>query len=89
MKLSCEFATPWPAVLVEMRDFIDMARLFHVGRYKALAVRVVISKSVPAECLNQSAFQAFRTAIIATPGIKAEFAAAEHPAHRVDIEIQR
>ena len=89
MKLSNKFVAPWPTVLVEIQDFVDMVRLLYGGNYTALAVRIVISKTAPAEWLNLPAFQQFRAVIEATPGIQVEFTAAETSAHRVDIEIQR
>ena len=88
MNLSREFAAPWPAVLVEMKDFVDLARLF-VGDDKVLFVRVVVSKTTPAEWLYLPSFQEFRATIEAIPRVKTLFIPDERTCHRIDIEIQR
>ncbi len=90
--LSREFAAPWPAVLVEMKDFVDLARLATGGAYTAMAVKVNIAKTVPAEWLAPSAhspFGQFRALLDALPRCRVGYAAVELPAHRIDIEIQR
>jgi hypothetical protein len=92
MNLSREFAAPWPAVLVEMKDFIDLARLSTGGAYPAMAVTISIAKSVPPEELARlpsSPFGQFRAILEALPRCRVEYAAIDRPAHRVDIDIQR
>jgi hypothetical protein len=90
--MSRDFVATWPAVLAEMKDFVGLARLATGGDYREMAVRVVISKKVSAERLDSSLsspFGQFRAALEALPRCRVEFAAADSPAHRVDIEIQR
>jgi hypothetical protein len=92
LRLHREFAAPWPAVLVEMKDFVDLARLAAGGAYSAMRVSVAIAKTVPAEALDSSPlspFGQFRAILAALPRCRVEYTAAEHPAHRVDIEMQR
>lgn len=92
LRLYREFAAPWPAVLVEMKDFIDLARLSTGGAYESMAVKIGVAKSVPAELLDPSPaspFGQFRAILSAFPRCRVEYAAVEPPAHRVHIEIQR
>jgi hypothetical protein len=90
--ISRDFVATWPAVLAEMKDFVALTRLATGGDYREMSVRVVISKKVSAERLDSSLsspFGQFRTMLEALPRCRVEFAAADCPAHSVDVEIQR
>lgn len=92
LRLSREFTAPWPAILVEMKDFIDLARLSTGGDYLSMTVKVNIAKTVPAESLTPSAvspFGQFRVILGGLPRCRVGYVAVEHSAHRVDIEIER
>jgi hypothetical protein len=92
MKLSRDFASPWPLVLAEMKDFVDLARLATGGDYREMAVKVAVSRKVPAERLYpspSSPFGRFRAALEALPRCEVAYTAADRPAHRVIVEIQR
>jgi hypothetical protein len=92
IQLSREFDTAWPAVLVEIKDFIDLARLSCAGDYAEMKVNIVIAKTIPAEWLNSSPvspFGQFRAMLDTLPRCRVGYSAAEQPAHRVDIAIQR
>jgi hypothetical protein len=93
LRLYREFDAPWPAVLVEIKDFIDLARLSTGGAYQAMAVKVELAKSlVSAESLAArpaSPFGQFRAILASLPRCQLDYAATERSAHRVHIEILR
>ncbi len=93
MKLNREFASPWPAVLVEMRDFVELARLATGGDYRQLRVSVKISKTVPLASLTSPPVGQFRQWLEGIPRCpkpqQGFFATHGQPFHRIDIEIER
>lgn len=93
MKLNRQFASPWPAVLVEMKDFVGLARLALGGGYRQIRVRVSISRSVPVESLASPPVEQFRLWLESIPRCQRPaggfFAIHDQPLHRIDIEIER
>lgn len=92
MKLSRQFDSPWPVVLVEMKDFVELTRLTLGGGYQSMQVRVWISRAVPIEALQIDAIRQFRDWLEKIPRCprpdKGFFIAHESPFHRIDIEVK-
>jgi hypothetical protein len=83
------FATPWPEVLVEMKDFVDLWFLAMAKRRQASAVRVFISKPLVARSKLQPHMQAFKASLTNIPGCRLEIKGTDEPAHRIEIEYRR
>ena len=81
------FLTPWPAVLVEMKDYIDLCFLAR-GRPPA-AITVFISKALVKKAELQPHVREFRTSLAANPSCKVQLKGTEQAAHRVEIEYRR
>ena len=93
MKLNRQFASPWPAVLVEMKDFVELARLAVGGGYRQMRVSVKISRAVPVESLASPPVEQFRQWLESIPRCPRPaggfFATHAQTFHRIDIEIER
>ncbi len=93
MKLNRQFASPWPAVLVEMKDFVELARLAVGGGYRQMEVNVKISKSVPVESLTSQPVGQFRQWLETIPRCQRPargfFSTHSQLFHRIDITIER
>ncbi|MFM8332599.1 MAG: hypothetical protein ACKN9T_12995 [Candidatus Methylumidiphilus sp.] len=89
--LSREFSAPWPAVLVEMKDFADLARLSEGRDCKAMRIAVTFSKNVPPQAFAPAAypFAEFKASLAALSPDPPVVLFHEHSFHRVDIKIQR
>lgn len=83
------FAAPWPEVLVEMKDFVDLWFLAMGKKHQATAVRVFISKPLVAQTKLQPHMQAFKASLASIPGCRLEIKGTEEPAHRIEIEYRR
>ena len=82
------FLAPWPRVLVEMKDFIDLWFLARGTRQQAEAVRVFISKALVSEAKLQPHAREFKASISRIP-CRIELKGTEQAAHRIEIEYRR
>ena len=82
------FLAPWPGVLTEMKDFIDLWFLALGGRRQAQAVRVFVSRALVAQAQLQPHAREFKAAIARVP-CRIELKATEQPAHRIEIDYRR
>jgi len=93
MKMNRQFASPWPAVLVEMKDFVELARLATGGGYRQMRVSVKIASAVPLASLNSPPVEQFRRWLEGIPRCPRppQGFFSTHPLlfHRIDIEIER
>ena len=92
MKLNRQFASPWPAVLAEMKDFVELGRLFAGGGYRQMRVSVKIAQSVPVESLRSEPVEQFRQWLEAIPRCprptQGFFTTHAQAFHRIDLEIE-
>ncbi len=82
------FAAPWPGVLVEMKDFIDLWFLAASRTHRPAALRVFISKTLVSRARLQPHARAFRTAVSRIP-CPIELKGTDEPAHRIEIDYRR
>ena len=82
------FAAPWPGVLMEMKDFIDLWFLAKSGKRQAAAMRIFISRSLVSEARLQPHAREFKAAVSRIP-CRIELKGTEEPAHRIEIEYRR
>ena len=83
------FVAPWPTVLVEMKDFVDVWFLALGNRRHAATVRVFISKTLVSQAKLQPHVREFRASIARIPNCRIELKGTEHAAHRIEIEYRR
>lgn len=83
------FAAPWPEVLVEMKDFVDLWFLAMGRKRQATAVRVFVSKPLVAQSKLQPYMQAFKASLANIPGCRLEIKGTDESAHRIEIEYRR
>ena len=90
MKTESEtFAAPWPAVLSEMKDFLDLWFLVRAKAKPPSAVRIFISKVLVAQSELQPHVRRFRASLNAIPDCRIELKATGEAMHRIDIEYGR
>lgn len=83
------FLAPWPGVLAEMKDFVDLWFLaVGTGRQPA-TVRIYISKTLVAQAQLQPHVREFRASIARIPNCRIELKGTEQAAHKIEIEYRR
>jgi hypothetical protein len=82
------FVAPWPAVLAEIKDYLDLWFLAGGGRREAAALRVFISRPLVARANVQPHAREFKTAISRLAG-RVELRGTDERAHRIEIEYRR
>ena len=82
------FAQSWPAVLREMKDYIDLWFLARSGERQAAALRIFISKALVAQAGLQPHAREFKAALARAP-CPVELKGTEEPAHRIEIDYRR
>jgi hypothetical protein len=83
------FVAPWPGVLIEMKDFLDLWFLALGKKRQATAVRVYISKVLVGESRLQPHVREFKDSIARIPDCVVELKGTEIAAHRIEIEYRR
>jgi hypothetical protein len=83
------FAAPWPGVLAEMKDFVDLWFLAGGARREATAVRVFISKALVQQSRLQPHVRELRDALARIPNCRVELKSTELAAHQIEIEYRR
>ena len=83
------FMAPWPGVLVEMKDFVDLCFLAAGRKRQAATVRVFISRTLVSQAQLQPHVREFRAAIARIPDCCIELKGTGQAAHRIEIEYRR
>jgi hypothetical protein len=83
------FLTPWPGVLVEMKDYIDLWFLAKGKKRQAATLRIFISKTLVSQANLQPHVRAFRASIARIPDCRIELKGTEQAAHKIEIETRR
>ena len=83
------FVAPWPGVLVEMKDYLDLTFLASGKDLPRTTVRIFISKALVPQTRLQPHMRAFRASIARIPDCRIELRGTEDAAHRIEIEYQR
>ena len=82
------FRAPWPAVLVQMKDFVDLWFLAQGRRERPATLRVFISKTLVSPAQLQPHVREFRKSIARIPNCRVEFKGTEQAAHKIEIEYR-
>ena len=80
------FRAPWPAVLVEMKDFVDLWFLAQGRRERAATLKVFISKALVSQAQLQPHVREFRKSIARIPNCRVELKATDQAVHKIEIE---
>jgi hypothetical protein len=80
------FLAPWPGVLVEMKDFVDLWFLARGSRPQPATVKIFISKALVSQARLQPHAREFKAAISRIPNCRIELKATEQAAHKIEIE---
>ena len=83
------FLAPWPGVLVEMKDYVDLWFLTMGTKRQAATVRIFISKTMVSQAELQPHIREFRASISRIPNCRIELKGTEHAAHKIEIEYRR
>ncbi|MBC7804107.1 MAG: hypothetical protein H7Y16_09555 [Candidatus Parcubacteria bacterium] len=83
------FLAPWPGVLAEMRDFLDLWFLAMGRKRQAKAVRIFISRTLVPEAKLQPHVREFRASIARIPNCRVELKGTDQAAHKIEIEYGR
>jgi hypothetical protein len=83
------FLAPWPGVLVEMKDFVDLSFLAMGQNRQAATVRIFISKTLVSQAKLQPHVREFRASISRIPNCRIELKGTEQAAHKIEIEYRR
>ncbi len=83
------FSAPWPGVLVEMKDFVDLWFLALGARREATAVRIFISKALVPQARLQPHVRDFRASLARIPNCRIELKGTEQAEHMIEIEYRR
>jgi len=82
------FRAPWPAVLVEMKDFVDLWFLAQGRRERAATLKVFISKTLVSQAQLQPHVREFRKSIARIPNCRVELKATDQAVHKIEIEYR-
>ena len=82
------FRAPWPAVLVEMKDFVDLWFLAQGRRERAATLKVFISKTLVSRAQLQPHVREFRKSIARIPNCRVELKATDQAVHKIEIEYR-
>ena len=83
------FVAPWPGVLAEMKDFVDL-RFLAMGKKRQVAtVRIFISKTLVSQTQLQPHVREFRASISRIPNCLIELKGTDQAAHKIEIEYRR
>ena len=83
------FLAPWPGVLVEMKDFVDLRFLVMGTKRQAATVRIYISRTLVSPAELQPHVREFRASIARIPNCRIELKGTEQAAHKIEIEYGR
>jgi hypothetical protein len=81
------FSAPWPGVLVEMKDFVDL--WFLAKRSAPATVRIFISRTLVPQSRLQPHMREFKEALSGIPGCAIELKGTDSPSHKIEIEYRR
>ena len=83
------FLAPWPGVLVEMKDFVDLWFLAKGKKRQAAAVKIFISKILVSQAKLQPHVREFKASLARIPNCRIELKGTEQAAHKIEIETRR
>jgi hypothetical protein len=83
------FRSPWPGVLAEMKDYLDLWFLAGGARREATALRIFISKTLVPQSRLQPHVRDWRASLATIRNCRIELKGTEQTEHRIEIEYRR
>ena len=83
------FPGPWPAVLVEMKDFVDLWFLARQKKHRVATLRIFISRTLVPQSQLQPHMREFKASLSRIPDCRIELLATLETAHKIEIEYRR
>ena len=81
------FPGPWPSVLLEMKDFVDL--WFLTKRKHAATVRIFISSTLVPQAQLQPHVREFKASLAHIAGCRIELKGTVADTHKIEIEYGR
>ena len=81
------FPGPWPSVLLEMKDFVDL--WFLTKRKHAATVKIFISRRLVPQASLQPHVREFKASLANIAGCRVVLKGTEAAAHKIEIEYGR
>ena len=83
------FSGPWPEVLVDMQEFVELSFMAAGTKKRAASVRVFIARALVPQSSLQPHIARFRQTLSALPGCQIELKGSDQSAHRIEIQYRR
>lgn len=83
------FSGPWPDVLLDMQEFVELSFTAAGSTARGASIRVLIARQLVPQSSLQPHIARFRQAISGMPGCRIELKGTEQAMHTVEIEYRR
>jgi hypothetical protein len=83
------FSGPWPDVLVEMKEFVDLSFLAAGSQRRSANIRILIARQLAPQAHLQPHIARFRQALSRMPSCHIELNSTDEGAHKIEIEYRR
>jgi hypothetical protein len=83
------FSGPWPDVLADMKEFVELSFLAAGTKRRAANIRVLIARPLVPPTRLQPHVARFRQAISDMPGCRIELKSTDQTVHTIEIEYRR
>ena len=83
------FSGPWPDVLIEMKEFVDLSFLAAGTKRRTASVRVLSARQLAPQSHLQPHIARFRQALLRIPSCHIELKSTDEDAHKIEIEYRR
>ena len=83
------FSGPWPDVLIDMQEFVELSFLAAGTKRRAANIRVLIARQLVPPSYLQPHIARFRQAISGMPSCRIELKSTDQTVHTIEIEYRR
>ena len=83
------FSGPWPDVLLDMQEFVELSFMANGSKPRGANIRVLIARQLVPQSSLQPHIARFRQAISGMPGCRIELKGTEQAMHTIEIEYRR
>ena len=83
------FQAPWPGVLLDMKDFVELWFLALGRKRHPETIRIFVSKALVSPAQLQPHVREFKASLTRIPNCRIELKGTEQAAHRIEIEYRR
>jgi hypothetical protein len=83
------FSGPWPDVLSDMKEFVELSFLAAGRKRRAANIRVLIARELVPSSYLQPHIARFKQALSGMPSCRIELKSTDQPMHTIEIEYRR